>query len=44
MKAVIITFLVVATVFALATLGYVLFDIILEKRNKKKSPKENDPV
>ena len=40
MTAVLITFMIVATVFALATIGYVVFDIVREKQkgegNKKK--------
>ena len=42
MNTVIIIFMIVATIFALATLGYVTVDIVLEKRSKKKSEKENN--
>lgn len=46
MSVVIIIFMVVATLFALATLGYVAVDVILEIRNKEepKEEKEEEPV
>lgn len=41
MNVVIIIFMIVSTVFALATLGYVIVDFILENRNGKKPKEEN---
>lgn len=42
----IIIFMVVATLFALATLGYVAVDVVLEMRNKEepKEEKKEEPV
>ena len=36
MNIVVIVFMIVATIFALASLGYVVIDWILEQRNKRK--------
>lgn len=46
MSVFIIIFMIVATVFALATLGYVAVDVVLEMRNKEepKEEKKEDPV
>lgn len=35
-----IVFMIVATIFAFVALGYVIVDLIIEKRNKKKA--QND--
>lgn len=40
MKAFTIVFIVVATLFALATIGYVIFDIVNESKGKEKNAKE----
>ena len=42
----VIIFMIVATVFALATLGYVAVDVVLEMRNKEKpkEEKKEEPV
>jgi ribosomal protein L18E len=40
MSAVVIIFMIIATIFALATIAYVIVDIILESRNKKEKRKE----
>ena len=46
MSVFIIIFMIVATVFALATLGYVAVDVVLEKRNaeESKEEKKEEPV
>ncbi len=46
MNVFVIIFMIVATVFALATLGYVAVDVILEIRNKEepKEEKKGEPV
>lgn len=46
MSVFIIIFMVIASVFALATLGYVAVDVVLEMRNKEepKEEKKEDPV
>lgn len=46
MNVVIIIFMIVATVFALASLGYVAVDVIIEIRNKEepKEEKKEEPV
>ena len=36
----VIIFMIVATLFALATLGYVAVDVVLEMRNKDKPEEE----
>ena len=36
MTAVIIIFMIIATIFAIASLAYIIVDIILEKRKKDK--------
>lgn len=43
MSVFIIIFLIVATVFALCTLGYVIVDVILEKRQKEEPEEEQAP-
>lgn len=40
MNVFVIIFMIVATVFALASLGYVAVDVVLEVVNKKEEPKE----
>lgn len=40
MNALVIIFMVIATIVALGTLGYVSVDIVLEKRNKAKQEEE----
>ena len=42
MNSIVIIFMVVATVFALATLVYVAIDIACEKREKKESEQKKD--
>ncbi|MBR2479398.1 MAG: uL15 family ribosomal protein [Clostridia bacterium] len=46
MNAVVIIFIVVSTLFSLATLGYVIVDVVIEKRNKEepKEEKKESPV
>lgn len=48
MGVIIIIFMIVATIFALASLGYVTVDVILEIKNKKEEPiveeKKEEPV
>ena len=46
MSVFVIIFMIVATVFALATLGYVAVDVVLEMRNKEepKEEKKEEPV
>ena len=46
MDIVIIIFMIVATIFALGTLGYVAVDVVLEMRNKEepKDEKKEEPV
>ncbi len=46
MSVIIVVFMIVATVFALATLGYVVIDVILERRHKKEPEEEKreEPV
>ena len=46
MSVFVIIFMIVATVFALATLGYVAVDVVLEIRNKEepKEEKKENPV
>lgn len=39
-SAVVIIFMIIATIFALATIAYVVIDLILEKRKKNVSEKE----
>ena len=36
MNSVIIVFMVIASIFAVATIGYVVFDLIYEMNRKKK--------
>ncbi|MBQ8496561.1 MAG: hypothetical protein IJ489_03790 [Clostridia bacterium] len=42
MSPVVIIFMVVATIFALATLLYVVIDLVLERRKKKESEEETE--
>lgn len=45
MNVIIIIFMIVATLFALGSLGYVAVDVVLEIRNKeKKEEKKEEPV
>lgn len=46
MNVIIIIFMIVSTLFALASLGYVVADVIIEKRNKEepKEEKKEEPV
>ena len=46
MSVFVIIFMITATVFALATLGYVAVDVVLEMRNKEepKEEKKEEPV
>lgn len=43
MTAVIIIFMIIATIFAIASLAYIIVDIILEKRKKDKEEPEEEP-
>ena len=44
MFTIVIIFLIVATIFALATLAYVAIDFILEKKQKEKAaPEAEEP-
>ena len=43
MTAVIIIFMIIATIFAIASLAYIIVDIILEKRKKGKEEPEEEP-
>ena len=46
MNVFVIVFMVIASIFAIGTLGYVIVDIVLEIRNKDKTEeeKEEEPV
>ena len=44
MKAFTIVFIVVATIFALATIGYVIYDVITESKNKGIEEKTDSPL
>lgn len=44
MKVLIIIFIIVAIIVSLASLGYVIVDIIIEVINKKKRPEQPEPV
>lgn len=44
MMTLVIIFLIVSTIFALSTIGYVAVDIILEKRNREEPQEEQPPI
>ena len=42
MKTVVITFMIVSVIFALASLAYAAIDLVLEERGKKKNEETKD--
>ena len=44
MNVVVIIFMIVATIFALASLGYVAIDLVLELRSKEEKKEEKKEV